>query len=66
MKNIQLNKKYIGRDVIYQNRDKGKIKSFNNETQTAFVIYKCNGNWDLNHWKDYTAEGTRYCDLIFN
>lgn len=55
----------IGKWVIYKNGDEGKIKSFNNEIKTAWVVYKCNNNWDLEHWKDYTAEATMYCDLTF-
>jgi len=43
--------------------EKGKLKSFNNEYKTAFIVYKCNNNWDLDHWKDYTAEGTNYKDI---
>ena len=42
----------------------GKLKSFNNETQTAFIVYAANDNWDGDHWKDYTAQSTRYDDLI--
>lgn len=62
-KNMELTEKDIGRWVTYTNGEKGKIKTFNNDTQTAFVVYKCNNNWDLDHWKDYTAEATRYGDL---
>lgn len=42
-----------------------KLKSFNNETQTAFIVFKCNNNRDLDHWKDYTAEACGYNDLEF-
>ena len=55
----------IGKWVTYKNGDRGKIKQFDNERQVAWVVYKCNGNWDLDHWKDYTAECTNYEDLTF-
>jgi len=42
-----------------------KIKSFNNDTKTAFVVFNANQNWDWNHWKDYTAQGCKYSDLEF-
>jgi len=69
MKNItKLTDKDIGRWVIYKpslKNQTGKIKSFNNETKVAFVVYKANNNWDLDHWKDYTAQATKYQDLYF-
>lgn len=43
--------------------EKGRLKSFNNDTQTAFIVYKANENWDGDHWKDYTAQGTSYSDI---
>lgn len=58
----------IGKWVIYDNgfdTERGRIKSFNNEIGIAFVVYKANGNWDLDHWKDYTAQATKYLDLFF-
>lgn len=45
--------------------ERGKIKSFNNENQHAFVVYNANDNWDGDHWKDYTAASTRYDDLTW-
>jgi hypothetical protein len=64
---VTLTEQDIGRTVTYTDgvgeKETGKIKSFNNETQTAFVVYKANGNWDGDHWKDYTAQGTSYSDL---
>ena len=57
----------IGRWVIYTDgtgeQERGKIKSFNNERQIAWVVYKANNNWDGEHWKDYTAASTNYEDL---
>ena len=58
----------LGRWVVYKpelENERGRIKSFNNETKTAWVVYKCNNNWDLDHWKDYTAQSTKYQDLQF-
>ncbi len=55
----------IGRWVTYTNGDTGKIKEFDNEAEIAWVIYKCNGNWDMDQWKEYTAEATQYDDLFF-
>lgn len=62
----QLTEKDIGRWVIYKlelENERGRIKSFNNERQVAWVVYKTNNNWDGDHWKDYTAACTRYEDL---
>lgn len=58
----------IGKWVVYKpelENEIGKIKSFNNERQIAFVVYKANNNWDGDHWKDYTASSTSYNDLAF-
>ena len=60
----------IGKWVTYapkRENERGKIKSFSNENRIAFVVYKANGNWDMDHWKDYTAQSTQYDDLyLFN
>ena len=45
--------------------EKGKLLRYDNEKKIAWVVYKCNNNWDLDHWKDYTAEATKYEDLFF-
>jgi len=42
---------------------RGKLKSFRNEDQVAFIVYNANENWDADHWKDYTAQGTSYKDI---
>lgn len=58
----------IGKWVVYQpdrENERGKIKSFNNVNKIAWVVYKCNNNWDLDHWKDYTGQSTKYDDLFF-
>ena len=57
----------IGTWVIYTNgageEERGKVKNFNNERKVAWVVYHANNNWDLDHWKDYTAACTKYRDL---
>ena len=66
-KEIKLKEEDIGRWVTYKDgtgqEERGKVKSFNNERQIAWVVYKCNNNWDGEHWKDYTAASTNYSDL---
>lgn len=47
-----------------EGRQTGKLKSYNNDTKTAFIVFKCNNNWDADHWKDYTAESVRYSDIL--
>lgn len=60
-----LSKKDIGKTVVYAKgaewEETGKIKSFNNEITTAFVVFKCNNDWD--NFKDYTGQSTKYSDL---
>ena len=69
MKQIEnLTDKDLGKYVIYKpelENERGRIKSYNNDKKIAYVIYKANGNWDGDHWKDYTAQATRYEDLVF-
>jgi len=62
-----LTDKDIGKWVIYKpdlENEKGRIKSFDNNKKIAWIVYKANGNWDLDHWKDYTGVSTKYEDLI--
>jgi hypothetical protein len=65
---IKLIERDIGRWVTYEGaageRERGRIKAFNNERQVAFVVYKANNNWDGDHWKDYTAAATSYRDIL--
>lgn len=65
---MNLTDKNIGDWVIYKSGIKseeirGKIKSFDNDKQIAYVVYKCNNNWDGDHWKDYTGQPTKYSNL---
>lgn len=61
----KLNKTDIGRILTYVEFDgseqKGKLKAFDNEKQIAWIVYKCNNNWD--RFKDYTAAATKYSDI---
>lgn len=41
----------------------GKLKSFNNKMGVAWIVYNTGGNWDADHWKDYTAAATKYSDI---
>lgn len=62
-----LNRRDIGRWIYYMGlageREGGKIKSFNNESRTAWVVFKCDGNWD--HYETYTGESVNYDDLFW-
>lgn len=57
----------VGRWVVYTDgvgdTERGKIKSWNDSG--IFVVYDAAGNWDADHWKDYTAAHTRPEDLQF-
>lgn len=63
----KLTDKDIGRWVIYKDgtgdTERGKLKSWN--SKIIFVVYHANGNWDADHWKDYTGQATRPEDLEF-
>ena len=54
-----------GRWVLYVGlageRDKGRIKSWNDKF--IFVVYKCDGNWDI--YENYTAQATHPGQLCF-
>lgn len=43
--------------------ERGKLKAYDNERRVAWIVYKANGNWDGDHWKDYTAAATSYDDI---
>jgi hypothetical protein len=60
----ELHNEDLGKWIIYTpNNERGKIKTFDNKNKVAWIVYRCNNNWDLDHWKDYTAEGTNYKDI---
>jgi hypothetical protein len=40
----------------------GKVKSYNNAQKIAWVVYKCNNDWD--NFENYTAAATNYSDLL--
>ena len=63
-----LKKEDIGKWVTYRSfgGDKvehGKLKSWNDTW--IFVVYNANNNWDMDHWKDYTAAATSPNDLVW-
>lgn len=58
----------LGCWLIYKpqiENERGKLLRYDNEKKVAWVVYKANNNWDGEHWKDYTAESTKYEDLFF-
>lgn len=63
----ELTSEDVGRWVIYTGSvgviERGKLKSWNDTN--IFVVYHANGNWDADHWKDYTGQSTRPEDLEF-
>jgi len=48
-------------DVINWN-EHWRLKSYNNETKTAFIVFKCNNDWE--NWLNYTAQWCNYNNLI--
>lgn len=63
----QLTENDIGKWFTYVDwngkEERGKLKKYDNDMQTAWIVYKANDNWDGDHWKDYTSNGTNYSDL---
>lgn len=59
----------IGKWVTYKpelENERGRIKNYNNEKRIAWIVYKANGNLDMDHWKDYTAQATKYDDFLLD
>lgn len=61
----KLTTKDIGRWVVYSTYgtadECGKVKSYDNKTQVAWVVYKWGAEpW---RWEEYTAQATNYSDL---
>jgi hypothetical protein len=44
----------------------GRIKSFDNERQLAWVVYSHGNNSKIDHYQEYTAAATSYQELSFN
>lgn len=40
----------------------GIVKKYDNSRKVAWVVYKCDGNWD--NFENYTASCTNYSDLL--
>lgn len=38
-----------------------KLKSYNNDTKTAFIVFRYNNNWEK--WTNYTAQWCKYSDI---
>ena len=55
----------IGNTVVYAKgkswEETGLVKSFNNESKTAFVVFQCSDDWE--NFKNYTGQSTRFADL---
>ena len=49
-------------DVINWN-ESWRLKSYNNDTKTAFIVFKCDNNWN-NNWLNYTAQWCSYDRII--
>lgn len=64
---ISLDLEDIGRYVEYIPQvgepERGRIKSYDNHTHTAWVVYKCDDDWD--NYGEYTAAATNYSDLAY-
>ena len=67
-----LEEKDIGRTVWYapshalddvSQWEKGRIKSFDNERQIAWVVYDGGNDSKIDHYDRYTAASTQYNDL---
>lgn len=48
-------------DPGYGEPENGVVKSFADEINYVFVVYKCAGNWD--RYQDYTGQRTHVKDL---
>lgn len=48
---------------VFKWNETWKLKSFDNEKQIAYIVFKCNNNWDGEDWKDYTAQSCNYSNL---
>lgn len=64
---VHLQESDVGRWVVYHPphniQERGRIKSFNNESRLAFVVY--GRSVENENWLDYTAAATSYFDLEF-
>ena len=54
---------YVMYNANYSTPEMGRIRAYDNEKKTCFVVYKCNGNW--NDYRNYTSQSTKYSDLTF-
>jgi hypothetical protein len=53
-------------DDGYRAPETGRIKSFDNGRQIAFVVYRADGHLDTDQeWRRYTAQATPYSQLAW-
>lgn len=59
----------IGRRIYYRDpyseTQYGKLLSYDNEKQVAWVVYNCNEKRSYDHRKNFTPEMTVYSSLSF-
>lgn len=59
---VNANNIFIGSKVTFisqgtsKRKEKGRVKSFSDEKDKVFVVYKCNDDWE--NYKNYTGEIT--------
>lgn len=62
-----LNQTDVGRVCVYAPgkdwSETGRLKSFNNENQIAWIVFKCGDDWD--NFMNYTGQSVKYEDFIF-
>ena len=44
----------------WEDKIKGRLKSYNNDTQNAYLVFNCNNDWE--NWFNYTPQK---CDYSF-
>lgn len=63
---IEVTKKDLGRFVEYISTGEiGKIKTYENKTKIAWVVFKCDNNWKNDKWRNYTGQATYCKDLKY-
>lgn len=44
--------------------ERWRLKAFNNSTQTAYIVFRCNDKWG--QFQNYTWESCKYDNLAIN
>jgi len=54
----------IGKFVYHigRTKEKGKVKSYDNQRKVAWIVFLCNDNWE--NFNDYTANMCEYRDIV--